>query len=57
VTDKKIWYCSLLIWEAFYQVLGIDLDPNGGIMVFPNDLIASPYFDNNVKHPQKRVRF
>lgn len=57
VTDKKIWYCSLLIWEAFYQVLGIDLDPNAGIMVFPNDLIASPYFDNNAKHPQKRVRF
>jgi len=55
--DKKIWYCSLLIWEAFYQVLGVDLDPNGGIMVFPNDLVASPYFDNDKKHPQKRVRF
>jgi len=57
VEDKKIWYCSLLIWEAFYQVLGVDLDPNGGIMVFPNDLIASPYFDNDAKNPQKRVRF
>lgn len=55
--DKKIWYCSLLIWEAFYQVLGIDLDPNGGIMVFPNDLVASPYFDNDTNYPQKRVRF
>lgn len=57
IQDKKIWYCSLLIWEAFHQVLGIDLDPNGGIMVFPNDLVASPYFDNDKKHPQKRVRF
>lgn len=57
IEDKKVWYCSLLIWEAFYQVLGVDLDPNGGIMVFPNDLIASPYFDNDSKHPQKRVRF
>lgn len=57
IQDKKIWYCSLLIWEAFYQVLGIDLDPNGGIMVFPNDLVASPYFDNDKKHLQKRVRF
>lgn len=55
--EKKIWYCSLLIWEAFYQVLGIDLDPNGGIMLFPNDLVASPYFDNDKKYPQKRVRF
>ena len=55
--DKKIWYCSLLIWEAFYQVLGVDLDPNGGIIVFPNDLISSPYFDNNAKHRENRVRF
>jgi len=56
--DKKIWYCSLLVWEAFYQVLGIDLDSNGGLMVYPNDLICSPYFDN---HPgekeERRVRF
>ena len=57
IEDKRIWYCSLLIWEAFYQVLGVDLDVNGGIMVFPNDIIASPYFDNDSIHPQKRVRF
>lgn len=55
--DKQIWYCSLLIWQAFYQVVGIDLDVNGGIMVFPNDLIASPHFDNDKHHTQKRVRF
>lgn len=55
--DKKIWYCSLLIWQAFYEVLGVDLDLNGGIMVYPNDLIASPYFENNSDNPQKRVRF
>ena len=55
--DKKIWYCSLLIWQAFYEVLGVDLDPNGGIMVYPNDLIASPYFENDSVSPQKRVRF
>jgi hypothetical protein len=57
VQDKNTWYCSLLIWEAFYSVLGIDLDANGGIMVFPNDLIASPYFNNDARHKQKRVRF
>lgn len=55
--DKSVWYCSLLIWEAFYKVLGVDLDPNGGIMVFPNDLIASPYFENTASDQTKRVRF
>jgi hypothetical protein len=55
--DKKIWYCSLLIWQAFYEVLGVDLDLNGGIMIYPNDLIASPYFENDSVNPQKRVRF
>ena len=57
IQDKKIWYCSLLIWEAYFKVLGIDLDPNGGIMVYPNDLVSSRYFDNDKKYPQKRVRF
>lgn len=55
--DKKIWYCSLLIWQAFYEVLGVDLDSNGGIMAYPNDIIASPYFENDSINPQKRVRF
>lgn len=55
--DKKIWYCSLLIWQAFYEVLGVDLDLNGGIMIYPNDMIASPYFENDPVNPQKRVRF
>jgi hypothetical protein len=55
--DKKIWYCSLLIWQAFYEVLGIDLDPNGGIMVYPNDVISSSNFRNDSIDHQKRVRF
>lgn len=57
VQDRKVWYCSLLVWQAFYNVLGIDLDPNGGIMVYPNDLICSPYFDKGNDHQLKRVRF
>ncbi|MBK9292343.1 MAG: hypothetical protein IPM52_12055 [Bacteroidetes bacterium] len=44
--DNNHWYCSLLVWQAVYFVKGIDLDVNGGYMVYPNDLIASPYFDN-----------
>jgi len=55
--DKQIWYCSLLIWQAFYEILGVDLDANGGIMAYPNDIISSPYFENDSVYPQKRVRF
>jgi hypothetical protein len=51
------WYCSLLIWQAYYTIFGIDLDPNGGVMVYPNDLIAGKYFDNTENQPYKRVRF
>lgn len=56
-SDKKIWYCSLLIWQAFYSVLGIDIDCNGGLMVYPNDLVNSNYFENNNKCKKNRVRF
>jgi hypothetical protein len=55
--SQTYWYCSHLIWQAFYTVLNIDLDPNGGLIVFPNDLIASPYFQNDSIYRKKRVRF
>lgn len=45
IVDKHYWYCSLLIYQAFKDVLNIDLDTNGGMVVFPNDLIAHPLFD------------
>lgn len=55
---KKIWYCSLLVWEAFHSVLGIDIDSNGGLMIYPNDLITSKYFDSSDSETyKKRVRF
>ncbi|HMM12728.1 MAG TPA: hypothetical protein PKE03_11600 [Bacteroidales bacterium] len=54
--DNSHWYCSLLVWQAVYYVKGIDLDPNGGYMVYPNDLIASPMFDNKPGHTG-RARF
>ncbi len=43
--DKNYWYCSLLIYQAFKDVLNIDLDATGGLIVFPNDLIVHPQFD------------
>ncbi len=54
---QTYWYCSHLIWQAFYSALNIDLDPNGGVIVYPNDLIASPYFQNDSLNPLRRVRF
>lgn len=54
--DNTHWYCSLLIWQAVLYVTGIDLDPNGGYYIYPNDLIKSPYFDND-DHHMRRVKF
>jgi hypothetical protein len=54
---QEYWYCSLLIWQAFYDVLGIDIDANGGVYVHPNDLINSPYFNDEPGKHEKKVRF
>ena len=54
--DNNTWYCSLLVWQAVYYTTGIDLDPNQGYMVYPNDLIRSPYFDNT-ENNQGRTKF
>lgn len=55
--DNSYWYCSLLIWQSVLYVTGIDLDPNGGHHVYPNDLINSPYFNNTTDGIKRRVRF
>lgn len=51
------WYCSQLIWQAFYDVAEIDLDCNAGFVVYPNDLINHPMFDGHYKGDKCRVRF
>jgi hypothetical protein len=53
IEEKNYWYCSLLVYQAFKCVLDIDLDANGGVYVFPNDIICSPHFD----HTNGRIRF
>jgi hypothetical protein len=40
------WHCATLIWEAFYLAAGVDIDSNGGIFIYPADIIASKYFDS-----------
>ena len=54
--DNENWYCSLLVWQAFYYVTDIDLDVNHGYEVYPNDLIANPVF-NNRENFVGRARF
>jgi hypothetical protein len=52
--NKNHWYCSLLIWQAFNDLFEIDLDVNGGQIVYPNDLINSDYFN---KSSSEKFRF
>lgn len=54
--DNSIWYCSLLVWQSVLYATGLDIDVNGGYMVYPNDLINSPLFDNKDGHTG-RTRF
>lgn len=56
-SDNNTWYCSLLVWQAVLRHTGIDIDPNGGYMVYPNDLIASPVFDKNDAEFSSRAKF
>lgn len=54
--DNSHWYCSLLVWQSVIASTGLDADVNGGYMVYPNDLINSPLFDNTAVHTG-RARF
>lgn len=47
------WNCATLVWEAFYLSVGIDVDSNKGLPVFPADIITSKYFDQ----PDGRICF
>lgn len=39
--DTGKWYCSKLVWAAYYSVFGIDLDSDGGYIVYPRDILNS----------------
>lgn len=41
VTTTSSFYCSQLVWRAWYNATGIDLNDGGA--VWPVDLIESPY--------------
>lgn len=43
VTAKTQYNCSQLIWAAYLNNAGIDLDANGGPGVYPDDIRNSPH--------------
>ena len=43
--DTSSWYCSKLVWKAFYQVGNRDLDVDYGTYVYPDDI----YEDGDTK--------
>lgn len=47
------WHCATLVWQAYFLATGLDIDANGGLFIYPSDIIASPVFDN----PGGIVRF
>lgn len=50
---NRKWHCAILAWQACYSSAGIDIDGNGGSMIYPSDIIISPAFD----HPGGRISF
>lgn len=47
------WHCATLVWQAYFLALGTDIDANGGIFIYPSDIIANHIFN----FPEGRVRF
>ena len=35
------WYCSYLVWKAFINVHGLEIDSGGGYYVYPFDILES----------------
>jgi hypothetical protein len=47
------WHCATLAWQAYYLAAHTDIDANGGWLIYPSDIIASPVFNR----PDGIVRF
>jgi hypothetical protein len=43
---RDSWHCATLTWTAFYTFKNIDIDGNGGILIYPSDIIGSTLFDS-----------
>lgn len=52
--DKNVrWNCATLTWEAFFITAGMDIDSNGGSVIYPSDIIPANHFNA----PSGRIRF
>jgi len=43
--NRDSWHCATLTWSVFYAVANLDIDGNGGILIYPGDIIGSKLFD------------
>jgi hypothetical protein len=43
--NRDSWHCATLTWSVFYAVTNLDIDGNGGILIYPGDIIGSKLFD------------
>jgi uncharacterized protein YycO len=46
--DESRFYCSQLVWLAFRQVMGIDLDYDRGVLIFPDDIYDSTQYVDQI---------
>ncbi len=52
--DKRVrWNCATLTWEAFFITAGMDIDSNGGSVIYPSDIIPGKHFEG----AEGRIRF
>lgn len=42
-SSNNAWYCSKVVWRAFWDATSWDLDGDGGFWVFPGDIRWSPW--------------
>jgi hypothetical protein len=45
--NRKTWQCATLTWVSFFNATGLDIDGNGGVLIFPSDIIGSQVFDKD----------
>jgi hypothetical protein len=43
---NKSWHCATLVWEAFYLATATDIDGNGGLFIYPSDIITAKCFSS-----------
>jgi len=45
--NRESWQCATLTWVTFFISTSLDIDGNGGVLIFPSDIIGSHVFDQD----------